>query len=556
MSGQKHHPPKYCLALGCLIAVLVTGSTSTEARTIYALAERLEYQSQVPHPSAVAPLPDGRLVVVGSHAQAIGRDGTPRRFALAMPPVSAPTRLGGVAIATDGSVLITDTNFGRVLRGFPDGGASTVVAGGAAGASGFFDGYSGDGGPAAAARLSYPFGLAALPDGGFVIGDSGNHRVRRVSRDGRISTVAGNGTHGYGGDGGPALRAALHSPKGLAVTPNGDLLIADSFNHRIRKVTRAGTIMTVAGSGTRGFSGDGGAAVAAALSAPEAVAADRAGGFLIADTGNRRLRRVGPDGRIFTVAGTGSDDNGGPGEGYGTAQLGMNMLNGDGGEATRAALGAVRGVAVMADDSYIVAAGSHVRFLPSVANRRLAANFRAAIPRQRRIAYSLTRLAKVRLELRRGRRVRVVRGFGRAGRNRLQLPRRLRPTPYALRLTARSADGQVARDTLAVVFGRRLSRSLAGSAIHSRAWGGGVIAALDRPARTAENDGPEVARCHRLNRRCVDCRVISNTGDGCYNLTAVRLGADGQLRGRDYRCGRFKARPRWTGDSYVFALLG
>jgi hypothetical protein len=221
--------------------------------------------------------------------------------------------------------------------------ASTALAAPAAGAAtdniftvaGTTLGLSGDGGPASAAQLHSPAGMAATADGGFLIADRLNHRVRRVSPDGTITTVAGT-TPGFSGDGGPASAAQLGSPNGVAATADGGLLIADLGNHRVRRVSPGGTITTVAGT-AQGFSGDGGPASAAQLNTPAGVAATADGGFLIADTGNDRVRRVSPDGTITTAAGT------------------TQGLSGDGGPATAAQLDNPPGVAVTADGGFVIA---------------------------------------------------------------------------------------------------------------------------------------------------------------------------------------------------------
>jgi sugar lactone lactonase YvrE len=184
-------------------------------------------------------------------------------------------------------------------------------------------GYSGDGGPATSAQLQLenatppplpygyqeppptPPGLAVDTSGNVYVADNGNYRIRKISPDGIINTVAGSGTPGFSGDGGPATSARLSSVPGLAVDNAGNLWIADSA-HRVRQVTPAGTITTVAGTGACGFSGDGSRAGAAQLCSPEGIAADSAGNVFIADSGNGRVRRISPDGTIATVAGTGA----------------------------------------------------------------------------------------------------------------------------------------------------------------------------------------------------------------------------------------------------------
>ena len=167
----------------------------------------------------------------------------------------------------------------------------------------------GDGGVARAARLSMPGGVVVAPNGDLIIVDFGNHRVRRVGRrSGTITTIAGTGEPGFSGDGGPASRARIARPESAAFDPRGNLFIVDSHNHRIRRIDAAlGTITTVAGTGHPGFGGDGGPARAAMLYQPEGIAFLRDGSFYIGDTLNGRVRRVdGRTGVITTVAGDGS----------------------------------------------------------------------------------------------------------------------------------------------------------------------------------------------------------------------------------------------------------
>jgi sugar lactone lactonase YvrE len=164
-------------------------------------------------------------------------------------------------------------------------------------------GFSGDGGPAVRAQLSSPVGLALDAAGNLYIADSGNHRIRRVAPNGVIVTVAGSGAAGFSGDGGPAASAQFSAPTGVAVDSGGNLYIADTGNHRVRKVTPDGIVTTVAGNGTATFSGDGGAAVNAQLSAA-GIALDKADNLFIADTQNLRIRKVTKDGIISTVAGS------------------------------------------------------------------------------------------------------------------------------------------------------------------------------------------------------------------------------------------------------------
>src|SRR5215468_9513379 len=205
----------------------------------------------------------------------------------------------GVAVMPDGGYLIADAGNDRVRRVFADGTIRTVAG------TGLY-GDSGDGGPATAAQIKDPLGVAAMPDGGFLIADGGAGRVRRVLPDGTITTVAGNGTRGYSGDGGPATAAEINVVYSVAVTADGGFLIADSGNRRVRRVSPTGIITTVAGTGVQGSAGDGGAATAAQLNDPDGIASTPDGGFLIADFFGNRVRWVSPTGVITTVAGTGS----------------------------------------------------------------------------------------------------------------------------------------------------------------------------------------------------------------------------------------------------------
>jgi len=157
--------------------------------------------------------------------------------------------------------------------------------------------FSGDGGPATSAVLYDPTGVALDAAGNLYIADSHNQRIRKVTRDGIISTVAGGGTQDQG-DGGPATSARLYDPEGIALDAAGNLFIADNFGGCIRKVTPNGIITTIAGTyspgrpGQAGFGGDGGPATSALLSRPYSVAVDLAGNLYISDTDNNRVRKV------------------------------------------------------------------------------------------------------------------------------------------------------------------------------------------------------------------------------------------------------------------------
>jgi hypothetical protein len=179
-------------------------------------------------------------------------------------------------------------------------------------------GFSGDGGPAAQARLNMPFDVAFDAAGHLYFSDTFNHRIRRVdARTGTITTVAGRGTKGFSGDGGPATRAELDEPYGVAIDRDGTFYFADRLNRRVRRVDgKSGVIATVAGDGSKSFSGDGGPAAKAGLVEPNGVALDGRGHLYIADVADHRVRVVDLDsGLIRTFAGNGRgrhDGDGGP----------------------------------------------------------------------------------------------------------------------------------------------------------------------------------------------------------------------------------------------------
>ena len=181
---------------------------------------------------------------------------------------------------------------GTVAHGQATDGSIVTVAG-------TTSGFAGDGGPATQALMNTPRDVAFTSGDSFVIADFGNDRIRRVRGDGTIVTEVGS-SRGLSGDGGPADDAELNRPRGVTSFPGGGYLIADTFNHRIRRVLPDGTIQTVAGTG-QGFWGDGGMATSAQLSEPSDTYVFDDGSFLIADTGNGRIRRVGTDGAITTV---------------------------------------------------------------------------------------------------------------------------------------------------------------------------------------------------------------------------------------------------------------
>ncbi|MBZ5727086.1 MAG: hypothetical protein LAP87_19065 [Acidobacteriia bacterium] len=213
------------------------------------------------------------------------------------PAISAQIgAIQGIAVDRGGNLYLADTDHHRVRRIAPDGAIATLAGTGTAG-------YSGDGGPAAGAQLNLPYGLAADLAGNVYVADLGNNRVRRIGPDGTITTVAGTGVQGSSGDGGPATGAQLLAPRNVAADAAGNLYISEFGGHRVRKVSPDGRIVTVAGTGVAGFRGDGGAAASAQLAFPAGLAVDRNGALYIADSQNQRVRKVMPGGLIATVLG-------------------------------------------------------------------------------------------------------------------------------------------------------------------------------------------------------------------------------------------------------------
>ncbi|MBC7542816.1 MAG: hypothetical protein H7338_08805 [Candidatus Sericytochromatia bacterium] len=213
-----------------------------------------------------------------------------------------------------GNLYIADSGNHRIRR-VTTGGIISTVAGTTS------SGFSGDGAAATAAQLFQPQGMAFDATGNLYIADTSNNRVRKVTTGGIISTVAGIGTAGSTGDGSAATAAQLNYPAALAFDAVGNLYIADYNNHRIRKVTTGGIISTIAGTGIAGFNGDGVAAAAAQLNNPYSLTFDAAGNLYIADFGNNRIRMVTPGGIISTFAGTGIGGSGGDGAAATAAQV-------------------------------------------------------------------------------------------------------------------------------------------------------------------------------------------------------------------------------------------
>ena len=321
-----------------------TGAQASSADGASALATSLD------HPASVAIDPSGAVLFIeGNRLRRVTAQGTVVTIAgtgdagyAGDGGMATSARLDSpqaVAVRGDGSIYIADTRNNRVRRVDRQGIITTAAGTGVAG-------FSGDGGPATDAQLNAPAGVAVGFGGRLLIADTGNNTIRQLGRTGVITTVAGTGDLGYLGDGGPATSAEFDGPQGLVVDAEDDLFIADTRNDRIRRVDVDGVITTVAGNGVRGFTGDGKGAPEAAIDlatgpltgAGQAIAVDAAGDLFIADALNNRIREVDVRGIINTVAGSGA-------AGY----------SGDQGAATDARLDLPLGVAVGHDGALYIA---------------------------------------------------------------------------------------------------------------------------------------------------------------------------------------------------------
>jgi hypothetical protein len=209
----------------------------------------------------------------------------------------------GLALDTANNLYIADTHNHRIRRLNLTTGLIVTIAGTG------IPGFSGDNGPATAARLDLPTALAVDTQNNLYLADTANHRIRKINLStGLITTLAGTGTQGYSGDNAPAIAASIDSPTGIALDAANNLYLADTHNHRIRRISAStGLITTLAGTGAQGYSGDNAPAATATLALPHGLTIDAAGNLYLADTANHRIRRIDTTtGLITTLAGTGT----------------------------------------------------------------------------------------------------------------------------------------------------------------------------------------------------------------------------------------------------------
>jgi len=268
----------------------------------------------------------------------------------------------GVAVDNSGNIYIADQGNNAVRKVNAAGIISTIAGTGSAG-------YSGDGGTGASAALNWPNAVAADDSGNVYIADLGNNCIRKVNASGTITTIAGNGFFGYGGDGGPATAAQLWEPYSVAVDNSGNIFISDFDDWHIRKINSSGIISSIAGNGTQGYSGDGESATAAELDEPTGVTVDREGNVYFNDASNYRVRKINPFGIISTIAGFGA--------------LGYS---GDSGPAISAEISSATGVAVDNDGNVYIADTDNDR-IRKVTNPSLTAENEITITSSSPIAY-------------------------------------------------------------------------------------------------------------------------------------------------------------------------
>ena len=426
----------------------------------------------------------------------------------------------GVLALPDGGLLVSDTANNKVRRVRPDGSIATAAGTGR-------PAFGGDAGPATAAALHLPIGLAVLPDGGYLIADAGSDRVRRVLPDGRIVTVAGNGRHRFAGDGGPAVAASLSCPEGLAVLRDGGFLIADSGNNRVRRVWPDGHISTVAGSGSVGFSGDGGPATTAKLRWPQAVAVLPDGGFLVADTFNNRVRCVFPDGRIRSIAGNGRR-SGSP-----------DFANG--GDPTGAAITQPDSVAVLPDTSVLIGSVDSARMLVtgtrgtaplSVAIRPLLSTASQGTYKVRLVLTARARLSVRLYEVGSPRPLLVRTTTGGAGESSLVLRRRGGFSAEAYAVDVRATAGPwTTRTGQFVYLGGFLTQSFVEGLQNTDV--GMFVARSQTPTARIASPTESISDCAQFSPTRVDCEWSL---EACDWVEASFLSNSGQIYDRTYSC--------------------
>jgi hypothetical protein len=505
----------------------------------FPLVEPPEPLHLYPPPSAVAEAADGALLVAvywpvtqkfddGSVTERprtllvrIAPDGS-RAFVPPFGELDPAGRFPGTRIDIDDEILpladgsILFTRFNAIDRRRPDG---SIVR--FAGTGRYSEGSSGDGGPATAADIGFAHGLSRFPDGSIVFG-SDHHRVRRIAADGTITTVAGTGVFGFGGDGGPATAAQLRFPSDVLPTDDGGFLIADRHNGRVRRVSADGVISTVAGidkSDIFESFGDGGPATAAGLALPQHLGRLPDSSLLIGES--QRIRKVSADGRISTI--------------FEVQTVHANRLGDFAGRygETIEAMEVTRegGIAV-------IVSGLRLRaiYLAPRQTRRTLVALRDAHASRRRVSVTVNATTRGRLQLqvrRRGKLVEDATRRVRSGRRLIGVGGRFAAAYHDVRVSLRAERGGGYRDHIRLFTSSTLPERL-------------VVPALDVYVRA----------CKRIDSRRIDCEIHNpedeEDGRSCLNTSAYRLFPSGILFTRPYGppCHRnpmpFDRSPKWT----------
>jgi hypothetical protein len=485
-----------------------------------------------PPPSSVAEAPDRALLVLvywpgtatsddgsvtewpGTRLVRIALDGS-RAF---IPPIGelAPGSLGmrtdadEIVPLPDGSILFSRS--GALDLRHRDGSILRVAGTGRVG-------FSGDGGPATAAEIGVVRGLTRFADGSVVFGD--DHRVRRIAPDGAITTIAGTGEFGFGGDGGQATAAVLRFPSDVLPEGNGGFLIADAYNGRIRQVSPDGVISTVVGTGSTEVSfGDGGPATAAGLVLPQHLGRLPDGTLLIGES--QRIRQVSTDGTIRTI--------------FELPERRAHRLGDFAGRYadTIEAMDVTEEGGIMA-----ILSGFHLRavYLAPPRTRRTLVAIRdvRVSPQHVKVTVDTTAPGSLRLEVRRlGKLVAQAARRVKAGRQVLAVSRRFTAAYHDVRVTLRAERGGSYRDHVGLFTSARLPERL-------------VVATLDGYA----------PRCKRIDGRRIDCEshdpADEESGLPCLHTGAYRLFASGLVFTRPYGSSchstpiPFEPKPNWTG---------
>jgi hypothetical protein len=426
-----------------------------------------------------------------------------------------------LVVAADGTVLIADsgtcTPCARVFRITRDGKISSLAGRPyIPNRTSFLE--VGDGGPATQAWLGGSW-MSQLPDGGLLLADSQQSRVRRIHPDGTITTVAGTGvSNAYAGEGGPALGATLPQPADVASLSDGSFMITAA--NRVLRIAPDGTIRTV---------------VRTDLVQPKGIAPAAGGGYLFADAGIGLVKHVSPAGQIKPLAG---DRSLAQAECRYETPSAAGLFNGEGVHPLRAAL--CEPLAITRDPfgGWLIADARGISMLAKPGAARMGVAITRPQAGRRRLLFAATARGSARLEVTGpGRVVRVTRGSVRPGTNIIRLPK-FPPGVSTVVLRARSYAGAVDEDRLGLLLGGRLPLWL-GQQLIEGDWRFSDARLQARPHAVAADGSPEyVDRCRRFGPRRVDCVVRDHDYDACVEILYVRSRASGLLREGSYRCKR------------------